>query len=454
MFWILLILVHFIEVTDRTSEAVLINLAVTKNDTGLITLEPDTMQPFATIKGKIDYDAVTERRFAQVVGLERLVEVDIDGFFAFNDLPEGIYTINIISADPEASPIVHKNVTAISGQTTLTAYQGWLHSMPIYLNTTSSGAAVYENVYNFPVLVRLNRGNFNFSEAKGNGEDVRFVKPDVDSTPLLFEIERWDSSTGAAEIWVRVDTVYANTTRLSFVMMWGNQQAENAVQSGSVFDTADGFGAVWHLSGEGNAKGKDATQNGFDGRVSNVGSVEGMIGSAGLFTGTTDDSYITIENSASGKLNFPEDGHYSVSAWVNSDSINSNRTILSKSDVQYYLKIHGFKWHFAEYQSDPAGWDFTETDSSYSYRKWVYLCGVRNNDKQYLFVDGVCVDSTISHNHDTLARDESFNVEIGRRIKSDGDDGQYFEGKIDEVRICTKARNTSWIKLSYESEGR
>ena len=193
----------------------MINLAVTKNDTGLITLEPDTMQPFATIKGKIDYDAVTERRFAQVVGLERLVEVDIDGFFAFNDLPEGIYTINIISADPEASPIVHKNVTAISGQTTLTAYQGWLHSMPIYLNTTSSGAAVYENVYNFPVLVRLNRGNFNFSEAKGNGEDVRFVKPDVDSTPLLFEIERWDSSTGAAEIWVRVDTVYANTTRLS-----------------------------------------------------------------------------------------------------------------------------------------------------------------------------------------------------------------------------------------------
>src|SRR5690606_20393248 len=68
---------YFIEVTDRTSEAVLINLAVTKNDTGLITLEPDTMQPFATIKGKIDYDAVTERRFAQVVGLERLVEVDI-----------------------------------------------------------------------------------------------------------------------------------------------------------------------------------------------------------------------------------------------------------------------------------------------------------------------------------------------------------------------------------------
>ena len=31
----------------------------------------------------------------------------------------------------------------------------------------------------------------------------------------------------------------------------------------------------------------------------NVGSVEGMIGSAGLFTETTDDSYITIENSAS-----------------------------------------------------------------------------------------------------------------------------------------------------------
>ncbi len=238
---------------------------------------------------------------------------------------------------------------------------------------------------------------------------------------MPFEIERWDSTAALAEIWVKADTVHANSTTLCFVMQWGNPDAEAAVQSGAVFDTSDGFGGVWHLFEQGSTEAQDATQNGFDGTMVNVESTEGSIGRAGRFSNNS--SYITMQSTAESKLDFPVGGSYSVSAWVNSDSITENRHILSKGDVQYYLKIHNFNWHFAEYHENPVPW-WGYTSSPYDIGRWVHLYGVRNGTSQYLYVNGVCVDSTIAVRSGTEPRDESFDVEIGRRLLPDGSDGQ------------------------------
>ena len=49
----------------------------------------------------------------------------------------------------------------------------WTYSCPIYLNTTSSGANVSNDVYNFPVLLRLNPGNFPyFQQMQPGGKDI------------------------------------------------------------------------------------------------------------------------------------------------------------------------------------------------------------------------------------------------------------------------------------------
>ena len=65
---------------------------------------------------------------------------------------------------------------AISGGAAFAQYPAWQHSGSIFVLTTPDGAdlpaaAVVED---FPLLVRLNKDWFDFTQAKAGGEDVRF----------------------------------------------------------------------------------------------------------------------------------------------------------------------------------------------------------------------------------------------------------------------------------------
>ncbi|MDO5576110.1 MAG: DUF2341 domain-containing protein, partial [Fibrobacter sp.] len=81
-------------------------------------------------------------------------------------------------------------------------YSAWKYSKKVYLNTSETGAGVLETVYDFPVLIRLTKDNFDFDLSQLGGEDIRFKK--IDETPLQYEIERWDSKNQKAEIWVKI----------------------------------------------------------------------------------------------------------------------------------------------------------------------------------------------------------------------------------------------------------
>lgn len=59
------------------------------------------------------------------------------------------------------------------------------------MHTTASGAGVAQSVIDFPVLIRLTAGNFDFSQAKNNGTDLRFIQSGAGF--LSCEIERWDA---------------------------------------------------------------------------------------------------------------------------------------------------------------------------------------------------------------------------------------------------------------------
>ena len=99
--------------------------------------------------------------------------------------------------------------------------RGWQHSGSIYLLTTPEGANLPATASedNFPVLVRLDKDWFNFSQAKAKGEDLRFSTST--GQPLAYQIEEWDAAKGTASIWVRIPTIKGNE-RQEIKLYWGN----------------------------------------------------------------------------------------------------------------------------------------------------------------------------------------------------------------------------------------
>lgn len=353
--------------------------------------------------------------------------------------------------------VIRYDIPVSSGSTTNVYNPLWNYARQLVLNTTPDGADIAGDVMNFPVLIRLTSADFDFSQAKGDGSDIRFAK--TEGTSLHYEIEAWDAVRADAAIWVSVDTVFGNNNTQSLTMYWGNPDAPGASEGTAVFDTSAGFQGVWHLSLYTGSDVVDATANGYNGTPQGStppGSAQGIIGNANSFTGA---GFIEMPGTAGSTLNFPEHGTYSMSAWVYLDSLTDDyEMIASKGDKQYNLQYKGTtgNWQFTEYQ-DTTGWD--ETASGAVAGIWVYLVGVRSDVKQYLYVNGVCTDSVIfnllfspsdtSYAERQGYRNTASNFMIGKKV--DYADW-FFRGAIDEVRVVGKARSPDWIKLCYMNQ--
>jgi hypothetical protein len=420
-----------------------------------------TVTPAGGIRGYINGASATESVavYIRVYGMERSVRSDPkSGAFALHGMPQGEHTMYFQASSPSYKPkdlpaTVSPDSVCEMGKVSLFPYAGWTYSKAVRLNTTSSGAGIAGNVYAFPVLVRLNSGNFTFSQAQKYGEDIRFTKSD--STPLAFEIERWDLvGGGRAEIWVNADTIFGNNDRQCILMFWGNALATPLSQNNAVFTTANGFQGVWHLSDASGDSIRDASANRYNGispDSARPSIAEGVVGTCRAFDGAQD--FITMPNTASGRLNFPQNGSYSVSAWVMADTFIDFQTVISKGKFQYFLWMDSTMWQFWEFH-DRAGWEASAQQATL--KQWVLLTGVRDGAAQYLYVNGEPTDS-VSLKSDPNPRSSASNLILGRahEMSSNGTTKPtfcYFKGKIDEVRILSMAQGKDWARLSYMNQ--
>lgn len=119
-------------------------------------------------------------------------------------------------------------------------YQGFQHSGSLYLLTTPDGANLpaTATAEGFPLLVRLDKGWFDFSQAKPDGADVRFATSAGAS--LAYQIEAWDASAGMAAIWVRIPTLKGNA-RQELKMFWGKADASSESDGKAIFNASNGY---------------------------------------------------------------------------------------------------------------------------------------------------------------------------------------------------------------------
>lgn len=435
---------YIVEVNDSHGFAVAFKHH-TLDSGGIFDAGTDTLGLTGVVRGFVPPDEQNGKSwYVQIYGLERITPVDrSSGAFTFTDLPAGNYTFRRISSDSTVAPIDIPDIQVRSNDTTtIPAYTAWRYKTTLTLNTTVSGADVQGNVLDFPVLIRLTPSNFNFLQAKGNGEDIRFTK--MDGTQLPYEIERWDSLGSNAEIWVKIDTVYGNTINQQIEMYWGAPATSSISNGPAVFDTANGFTAVWHLNNDCS----DVTSGKHGGTNFGATDTAGIIGGAKKFNG---NSYIEVP----GLLDEPQS--ITLSAWVHLDSaVGYGQEIISLGDaVAIRADQNAPDGTAGFFCSKVSGSDtthvLTNTKAYISKTGWRYLAYTVDAalHVQSMYIDGIFQCSTNDINpihYSGLGTNTILGTHGNKKPLSN------VFGCIDEAAVCHVARSADWIKLCYMNQ--
>jgi hypothetical protein len=438
-----------IEVSNDSSMAVMFDCVVDGSD-DTTDLGSDSLRPSGTVAGHIDVTSLEGARlFAQVRGLERLVAVTADGKFLVHGLPRGTFDIRVVDSDLASPSFGLSGVRVANADTiALSMDPHWRFGERLYLNTTATGANVAEEVFNFPLLVRLDSTNFNFANALPSGQDVRVVKPDGAFLP--YEIEEFDVAGKAAAIWVRMDTVHGNSQSQSITLLWGNPSAPDQSNGAAVFDTAAGFAGVWHLGEAVTADRPDATayrNNGQTAGYDGDESTAGLIGHCDSLD-MSDDAILVGDSTIATSL--------TLSLWLQMTTnipwghliAKPLASAIVKPWMAYGLQIDSSDTpHFTFTVSTDSGSTWAQSLSTVPVLQWVYVTGTYDGSGLQIYYNGTAEGSASLAG--TVVRN-ALKVFIGSFDNPAAN--QKFCGKIDEVRLSKLALGAAWIKLSYENQ--
>jgi hypothetical protein len=401
--------------------------------------------------------------YLYIPGTDIYTNVKNDGSAKLTGVPPGTHhSILFASEGFEKHNILRNDIILNAGDSIAVEMPLWKYTRRLSLNTTASGAHIESIITGFPLLVRLNSGNFDFATARIDGSDLVFTGKNGKALP--YQIERWDVNGMRAELWVKVDSIHGNDSTQSIRMFWGNSIYSPNSQANVVFDTTDSFQGVWHLGENSSDPARDVTVNRFDGTTpagQSPLSAEGAIGRCRWFNG--ENSYFTMSNTAESKLNIPQNKNYTVCAWAYLDSLDGlSHCIMSKGIEQYYLRS---TYNSTNTPSVVSLWEFVEFNNAVNVDvptfpavsgKWVFLTGMRQGNRQLLYCNGELVDSVITTPPKRVSGNVLNDLYIGRfanGIPGATNEGYcYFKGGIDEVRIMSTAKNSDWIRLCYMNQ--
>jgi biopolymer transport protein ExbB len=354
-------------------------------------------------------------------------------------------------AGPDAAAGGMSGEPGTPGPTDLTRHK---YSKPIKLDTTPAGANVPGDVAKFPVAVQLTATNFDFSQTKVNGEDVRFST--MTGQLLPYAIELWDATAKTAALWVKVD-VKGNSAQ-TILMHWGNAGAASASDSKAVFSKEDGWLGAYHLGEAGsNEPGayKDASGNEAHLTGNNMVAetrVPARVGHGQQLDnpgGMGKNQWIGGEGPK-----FETDFHVgahpiTASAWALGKSFSGYyETVISKGDRAWTVQ--------RDYQgkTETCTWSGTYHSCAITrapvVNKWTHYLIVQDLKNLTLYLDGKKAASAGSFNQNS-----PHGFAIAHNYQSDKDPlkgKREWDGIFDEARVLSVAKDASWALLDFESQ--
>ncbi len=341
-----------------------------------------------------------------------------------------------------SKPVIYK-VTAQDGsiksyQVTARSYSAWAHSAPLSILTTPDGAGLPASAAetDFPVMVRLNAGNFDFTQAKPRGEDIRFST--ATGTRLFYQIEHWDAGSSTASIWVKIPSIKGNEVQ-QIRMFWGLPDAVGESSGPAVFNAGNGFASVIHMD-------EALVDEGGLVTPKNEGAttvVPGMIGMGRHFVpgkGIPCGDHITT---------YPfSDQPFTSELWFRAELAGSNLT----SWGRYATRFNGFTGdgNLVDLQlRSPAGLGWASDGPGGVSGKSIPVMGQWHHVAA-TYADGVSkiyVNGLLDGSKDAKKASMSLMNDIYMNIGKDS-----YAGDIDEVRVSKVARSADWMKLAYENQ--
>ncbi len=316
----------------------------------------------------------------------------------------------------------------VLNQAATAQYADWKHTGSVCILTTPDGADLPSTtvVENFPLLVRLDRGFVDFHQLQSKGEDLRFS---LEGKSLPYQIEDWDSDNGRASVWVRMPRIVGNARQL-IQLHWGNANAVSESHATNVFNEANGYASVWHMSepvtdDAGGTTPKDqgtTATTGIIGQARHLGRKQGILGGE-MITG------------------YPSGmGPMSTEAWFRAEQTNG--TVLAWGEEKRPSKVMmnflsppriAIQCYFAD----------VEAKSKLSTNEWYQVVHTYAEKDSRVYING---------NLDGVSS-PVLDLPTTSRLWIGGWYNNYnFLGDVDEVRISKVVRSPEWIKLQYENQ--
>ncbi|MHA2278197.1 MAG: DUF2341 domain-containing protein, partial [Candidatus Kariarchaeaceae archaeon] len=312
------------------------------------------------------------------------------------------------------------------------ASQGYLQVTQVWAVITYEPASIY--LRNFPIYLSINDTDLK-TDVQTDGDDIRFY--DEYGRKLAHEIIEFDQNNNISHAhlttWVEIPAL--STGGDSYISMYyGNSTMGNQEQ---VSETWEDFLAVYHLEESPDTPIIDSTINGLNlsmsGDLNSGDLVSGQLDSSIDFSGDNDQLYTTQTITL---------GSFTVSAWINFDSGWGWDTILN-------IDRNTNDWRqFSINDQDPrfdgAGYSYA-FGGPYSPSTWYYVVFTydANNTEFKVYVDGIQSGSTRYLSIAEITDD----FQIGAWGTTD-----WWDGKLDEVRMATDARSFAWIKAEYANQ--
>jgi hypothetical protein len=319
-------------------------------------------------------------------------------------------------------------------------YPAWQHQGSCFVLTTPEGADLPATAteQNFPLLLRLNKGTFDFSQAKLDGADLRVSAA---GQPLAYQIEEWNAASGTASVWVKVPVIKGNAQQ-EIKLHWGKADAASESNGAAVFNADNGYVTVMHMD--------DALKDDV-GTITpvNVGSTvaAGVIGKGrNLVAGKGVNGGEHIKN-------FPfSNNPFTFGCWFRADASGSPVIYFGNYPNRYVAGSGaGDEVGFSigsppslSWASDGPGGATATTEPSLG--RWYHVAASYAKGTSKIYVDGK-QEASRPGEQNSMSILNDVTMTIG------GMRGSYqFAGDIDEVRLSCVERSAEWMRMEYENQ--